>query len=94
MTREGHIRVAGAFFDAHRLEVGAVLRHEARQAHEIDARDGILDCRGDAAGGLHITTTTPRLARALGSTLQLAFDDQLTLTFAGREPLHSCWWRR
>lgn len=76
----GYITLSGAFFNAHRDEILARVRHcetQEKGAHPLERVMAIEK----TARGTQVTTTSVHLARLIGHALERAFKGELSQTY-------------
>lgn len=89
----GYVTLKGAFLDAHRDEVLALVRAcERREKAEHPLQRIMAIAEGD--GGLEVTTTDGHLARGIGQALHEAFKGTLHVKYAKEENLVRAAWER
>jgi hypothetical protein len=89
----GYITLSGAFFDAHRGEVLARIRHcetQEKGAHPLERVMAIVK----ASGGTQLTTTSTHLARLIGHALEHAFKGELSQSYSRGDNVLRVRWSR
>jgi hypothetical protein len=89
----GYVTMKGAFLDAHRAEVLALVQGcEAREKAEHPMQR--IMAVSEAGGGVEVTTTDGHLARGIATALHDAFKGTVDVNFAKEENLVRATWER
>ena len=89
----GYVTLSGAFFDEHRAEILARVRHcetQEKGAHPLERVMAVEK----AAGGTQVTTTSVHLARLIGHALEHAFKGELGQSYSRGDNVLRVRWSR
>ncbi|WP_395702807.1 BCAM0308 family protein [Aquabacterium sp.] len=90
----GYLLVEGPFLQAHRDELVHLLERRAEQARSEHPLQRLMGMAPQPDGGLMFTTTSVRLARALGSALEHAYHGELEVHASPDQDLVRLRWSR
>ncbi len=89
----GHVQLSGEYFDQHREEILARVRHVEETEKKDHALERIMEISANGAG-MVVTTTGTHLARRIGEAVHSAYKGKLEFHYNKQENLLRAHWKR
>lgn len=89
----GYVKVEGRFFQAHRAEIMALIKHRAERARDEHPMQRVMGIDDDGER-IVVRTTETHLARAIGDALHDAYKGELEFHYEKGQELLRVQWKR